>query len=170
MQKSVCELMSVDFVSVSSQMRLDEALEMLVDADATELCVIDDEGRLEGIVTDYELLKASLTGDLQERTITSYVSRAVTIVPATATMQQVVPLFRDGVCSRAYVCDAGKVVGRLARATVLRFLCDRARSIAMPRPLSLIITDGRTSTIQHRAELPRPPQFLTTSVLGSVGS
>lgn len=170
MQKSVWELMSVDFVAVSSQMRLDEALEMLVEADVTELCVIDDDGRLEGIVTDYELLKASLAGDLQERMISAYLSRAVTIVPATAMMQQIVPLFRDGVCSRAYVCDAGKVVGRLSRATVLRFLCDRTRSVAMSRPLSMVNAEGRTATIQPRTELPRPPQFLSTSVLGSVGS
>ena len=170
MQQTVRDLMSDDFVTVGIQMRLDEALELLVEAEATELCVIDDAGRLEGIVTDYELLKASLTGDLQTRTIASYLSRAVTTIPAAALIQQVVPLFRDGVCSRAFVCDAGKVVGRLSRAAVLRFLCERTQSVARPRSLSLVNADGRTTNIQPRIELPRAPQFLATSILGSVGT
>ena len=168
MRKTVADLMSFDFVTVSAEWKLAEALEVLVESEATELCVVDHSGRLEGIVTDYELLKASLIGDLQERTVAAYLSRAVTIVPKTALISQIVPLFRDGVCSRAFVCDAGKLVGRVSRTTVLRNLCSVRRSDVTP--LCLVTAEGRTATIQSRAELPRAPQFLGTSVLGSVGT
>ena len=168
MQKTVADLMSLNFVTVSAEWSLADALEVLVESEATELCIVDDDGRLEGIVTDYELLKASLIGDLHERTVAAYLSRAVTMVPATALISQIVPLFRDGVCSRAFVCEARKLVGRLSRTAVLRSMCSVSRSEVTP--LCLVTAEGRTATIQPRVELPRAPQFLGTSVLGSVGT
>ena len=80
MRKTVAELMSVEVVMVESWLPLDVALELLVESDMTDLCVINGHGQLEGIVTDYELLKATLSGDLRERTISDFVSRAITVV------------------------------------------------------------------------------------------
>ncbi len=53
--------MSVDFVTVTARMSLDDALTLLVESEATELCVVDDHGRFEGIVSDFDLLKAHST-------------------------------------------------------------------------------------------------------------
>ena len=171
MRKTVAELMSVDFVAVSSRMRLNEALAMLVASEASELCVLDGTGRLEGIVTDYELLKASMCGDLHERLVSAYVSRAVAILPAHMDIEQSVPLFRDGVCSRAYVCRAGQLLGRLTRTAVLRYLSEKHPTNSSPvRPLSLITADGRTTPVSPRVESTRAPQPLATSVLGGVGT
>ena len=171
MRKTVAELMSVDVVTVESWMPLDEALALLVESDATDLCVIDTDGRMEGIVTDYELLKASLSGDLRERTISEYISRAVTVVGPAADVDQVVPLFRDGVCSRVFVCEEGRPLGQLSRTTVLRYLAHRKSDARQP-VLSLNSTsaDGSTVTVQPRQGLPKAPQFLGTSVLGSIGT
>ena len=169
MRKTVAELMSVDFVTVESWMPLDEALALLVESDAADLCVVDATGRLEGIVTDYELLKASLSGDLCERTLSAYVSRAVTIIGPTVDVEQVVPLFRDGVCSRAFVCEGGRLLGRLSRAAVVRYLANR--KLAELKPVvsrNLNSADGHSATVQPRQGLPRAPQYLGMSVLGSI--
>jgi CBS-domain-containing membrane protein len=170
MRKTIAELMSVDFVTVTARMSLSEALALLVESDSTELCVVDDTGRFEGIVTDFDLLKASLNGELTGRFVRSSISRAVTVLPADAHIDQAIPLFRDGSCSRAYVCRDGRLLGRLARSHVLKHLAritmaDNTSSVVRAAPIDI----GHRSTVQPREASLRPPQFLTTSVSTMLG-
>lgn len=82
MHKTVAQLMSVDFVTVTARMSLKEALLLLLDSDATELCVVDNQDRFEGVVTDFDLLKSQLNGQLTSQCVGSLISRAVTVLSA----------------------------------------------------------------------------------------
>ena len=171
MRKSVAQLMSVDFVTVTAGMSLEDALILLVESDATELCVVDDRGRFEGIVTDFDLLKAQLHNQLADHSVGSLISRAVTVLSADVLIEQAVPMFRDGSCSRAYVCRDGRLLGRLSRTNVLRHLAQRDL-IAAPqvsRPIPATSSAGLNSTVDKREPTPRAPQFMTTSVTSVLG-
>lgn len=171
MRKSVAELMSVDFVTVTVCMSLEDALILLVESDATELCVVDDRGRFEGIVTDFELLKSHLHNQLAGQCVGSLISRAVTVLSADVSIEQAVPMFRDGSCSRAYVCRDGRLLGRLSRSNVLRHLAQRDLVVAPPVSRTIPVTSsaGLNSTIDKRETTPRAPQFMTTSVTSVLG-
>lgn len=172
MRKTVAEVMSVDFVTVTARMLLEEALVLLVDSESSELCVVDDRGRFEGIVTDFDLLKAQLSGDLARRNVGSSISRAITVLTADTSLEQAIPLFREGSCSRAYVCRDGRLLGRLARLNVLKHLAeanDGVETSPSVRPAHFLQSPPHPATVQRRETSPRAPQFLAvTSVLGSV--
>ena len=181
MRKSVEDLMSVDFVVVSASTPLPEALAILVESDATELCVVDASDRLEGVATDYALLKAHLAGRMSNQgiSVSTCLSRALVIIAPDVDIEQTLPLFRDGVCSKAYVCRAGRLLGQLSRAAVLRYLSERQVVQASPTvPLHYVATGGRTTTVQPREDSLRGPRFANspaaeraaTSVLGGVCS
>ena len=171
MRKTVADLMSVDFVTVTARMSLEDALNLLVASDLTELCVVEDTGRLAGIVTDFDLLKAHLNAELLGRSVSSMISRAVTLLPADALMDQAVPLFREGSCSRAYVCRDGQLLGRLSRSAVLKYLAQKnstAADLPAIRTLPAVPVSGQNATLQPSEATPRAPQFLSGSVLGSM--
>lgn len=172
MWKSVAELMSVDFVTVTVCMSLEDALILLIDSDATELCVVDDCSRFEGIVTDFGLLKSHLHNQLTGHSVGSLISRAVTVLSADVPIEQAVPMFRDGSCSRAYVCRDGRLLGRLSRSNVLRHLVQRDLVVApqVNRTIPATLNAGLHSTIDKRETTPRAPQFMTTSVNSVLGS
>ena len=167
MHKTVAQLMSVDFVTVTARMSLEDALLLLVESDATELCVVDAHDRFEGIVSDFDLLKSHINNQLTGQLIGSLISRAVTVLPADSLIEQVVPMFRDGSCSRAYVCRDGRLLGRLSRTNVLRHLTQRNAVAApqMTRPVSTRSPAGAITTINPREVSPRAPQFITTSTV-----
>jgi CBS-domain-containing membrane protein len=171
MRKTVADLMSVDFVTVTARMSLEDALNLLVESELSELCVVDDTGRLTGIVTDFDLLKARLNAELLGQSVSSMISRAVTLLPADALMDQAVPLFREGSCSRAYVCRDGQLLGRLSRIAVLKYLTQQNDSATEPpaiRNLPVVTVPGQNATLQFREATPRAPQFLSGSVLGGL--
>lgn len=170
MHKIVAQLMSVDFVTVTARMSLKEALLLLLDSDATELCVVDNQDRFEGVVTDFDLLKSQLNGQLTSQCVGSLISRAVTVLSAESPIEQVIPLFRDGSCSRAYVCRDGRLLGCLSRGNVLKHLTRRESVVVSSaiRTTQRPSNSGAISTINSREPTPPVPQFMTTSVLGGL--
>ena len=173
MHKTVAQLMSVDFVTVTTRMSLVDALLLLVESDATELCVVDDRGRFEGVVSDFDLLKSHLHNQLTGQCVGSLISRAVTVLSADVPIEQAIPLFRDGSCSRVYICRDSRLLGRLTRSNVLRHLTQRevvaVPQVACPAPTRLPV--GNLATVDAREVTPRAPQFITTtsvSILGGV--
>ena len=171
MHKTVAQLMSVDFVTVTARMSLADALLLLVESDATELCVVDDKDHFEGIVSDFDLLKSRINNQLTDQCVGSLISRAVTVLFADSPIEQVVPMFRDGSCSRAYVCRDGRLLGRLSRSNVLRHLTQRetVATHSVVRPVAMKLPVGNITTINSREVSPRPPQFITTSNVSVLG-
>ncbi len=169
MRKTVADFMSVDFATVTARMSLEEALALLVESELTELCVVDDAGRMAGIVTDFDLLKASLNAELPGRVVGSLISRAVTLLSADTLIDRAVPLFREGSCSRIYVCRNGKLLGRLTRSIVLKYLAQKDATGPSPmRPLPIAVPSGQNASVQSPEATPRAPQFLSGSVLGGM--
>lgn len=175
MRKTIANLMSVDFVTVTAHMPLADALLLLLESDATELCVVDANDHFEGIVTDYDLLKShlNLNGQLAGQQVGSLISRAVTVLSADIFVEQVIPFFRDGNCSRAYVCRDGRLLGRLSRCNVLCHLAGRD-PVAVPpstvRSVGTALSTGQSTMIDTRETTPRAPQFMTTPVVSVLGS
>ena len=173
MRKTVAQLMSVDFVTVTAHMSLEDALCLLIDADATELCVVDPHDHFEGIVTDFDLLKSHVHGQLTGQCVGSLISRAVTVLSADMLIEIAVPMFRDGSCSRAYVCREGRLLGRLSRTNVLRHLAQREWNVPTKecRLVRVATSGGVVSTFEPHETTPRAPQFMMpqpTSVLGGI--
>jgi CBS domain-containing protein len=84
------------------------------------LPVVDEEGTLVGIVTDYDLLQAMIDGrDLRKITAAEVMSNNPLTVTEDQTLAQVADLFQDRYITRVPVVKEGKLVGILARRDLL---------------------------------------------------
>lgn len=84
------------------------------------LPVVDEEGTLVGIVTEYDLLQAMLEGrDLRKILAAEIMSPHPVTVTEDQTLAQVAELFQDRYVTRVPVVQNNKLVGILARRDLL---------------------------------------------------
>jgi len=122
MRMTVGDLMSPCFVRVSPECSADEALNILDRHEATELYVTDKLGRLLGVLPDYEVIKTQLSGEAREATVEQLMSRGVPVFKPESDAAEVARLFRDARFSRFPVVNAGRLVGVITRADIVRLM------------------------------------------------
>jgi len=84
------------------------------------LPVVEEDGMLVGVVTEYDLLQAMIEGrDLRKVIATEIMSAHPVSVTEEQTLAQVADLFQDRYLTRAPVVRNGKLVGILARRDLL---------------------------------------------------
>lgn len=98
---------------------------------ATELFVVDRNGRLMGVVPDYEFLKAELAGGRGDAPVTDLLSRKVETAEADADISTVLPKLREGWCGKIAVVEGGRLVGKVGRGDVLRLVLHLRSAAAM---------------------------------------
>jgi len=122
MRMTVADLMTQRPVIVSPDCSADEAVEILSRRQSTELYVTDASGRLLGVVPDFELVKAELSGEARGATVEQLMSRNVPVFSPESDAAEVARLFRDGRFSRLPVVSGGKLVGVITRSDVVRLM------------------------------------------------
>lgn len=121
MRLTVADLMSVVPVTVTPETSLSEALKRLVAAEATELYVVGPRKKLLGILSDFEVLKARLSGCDEGATVAQWMVAHVETLAATADLAEATQMFRSGRCSRIAIVSGGRLCGVLTRSEILRF-------------------------------------------------
>jgi CBS domain-containing protein len=122
MQISVRDLMSTRPVTVSASTSLEEATQIVLERALDALCVCDDDGRLLGTVSDYELLKSRLLNSDMDQPIGPIVSCSVITLAPDMLLEEVAGFFRNSCHQRLAVLESGRLVGQLHRRDVLRAL------------------------------------------------
>lgn len=122
MQISVRDLMSTRPVTILPSTPLEEATRILLERALDALFVCDDEGRLLGSVSDYELLKSRLLNAEPARPVEALVSCSILPLSPDLLLEEVADHFRDSCCQRMAVLEEGRLVGQLHRRDVLRAL------------------------------------------------
>ena len=122
MQISVRDLMSTRPVTISASTTLHEATRILLERALDAICVCDDEGRLLGSVSDYELLKSRLLNTDNEQPIETIVSCSIMTLGPEMLLEDVAGYFRDSCRQRTPVLEDGRLIGELQRRDVLRAL------------------------------------------------
>ena len=122
MQISVRDLMSTRPVTVSDSTTLEDATRMVLEKALDAVCVCDEDGRLLGTVSDYDLLKSRLLNSDMDRPIGPIVSCSVITLTPDMLLDEVAGLFRSSCHQRLAVLEGGRLVGQLHRRDVLRAL------------------------------------------------
>jgi CBS domain-containing protein len=114
------DLLSSTPVCLKSSCTVAEALELVLERNVAEIYITDEEGRLAGVVTDYELLKSQLTDTVDERGIETVMCRCPAVASAIEPIAAVAARFRDARYSKLAVVEEGKFLGVIGRHDVMR--------------------------------------------------
>lgn len=110
-------------VTIRAEESLNVAWQRLLENDAAELYVVDDEQHLQGIVPDYELLKARLSGSWSELTVAQVMSHRVVCFTRDTPFAVALKAFREGQHTRVAVLEDGRLIGQITRRLALKELC-----------------------------------------------
>lgn len=122
MRLTVADLMTEHPVTVSADCSADAAIDKLSRHRTNELYVTDESGHLLGVVPDFELLKAELSGEAQDATVEQLMSRSVPVFSPQSDAAEVARLFRDGRFTQFPVVSGGRLIGLITRGDVVRLM------------------------------------------------
>jgi CBS domain-containing protein len=119
--------MTTPVVSVAANARIDDALTMMIDNQVSGLPVLDADGRLVGVITEYDLLRffheTKATYQLF-RSCQEFMTTAMVTIHPDASLREATVTLLDTTFRRLMVVENERLVGVLARRDVARFLRD----------------------------------------------
>ncbi|MBI1347484.1 CBS domain-containing protein [bacterium] len=146
MPATVADVMCWSSLMIRPNCEAEKALQIMVEAEAEDLAVVDENDILLGILSDYELLKAEMVGALGDLDASQLMQCHPQHLAPEQPLSDALKLFREARISRAPVVRNGRLMGLIRRQDVLRAMWHER----VPAP-------SETTT-----ELPvvQPPKFL----------
>ena len=145
-------------VGTSVEATVEQALEALLSAGVNQLYVTDRDGMLAGVVTDYDLFKAQMTGTLERQSVAGIMSRCPACVEADEQVAAVAPMFREARYAQMAVVDSGRLVGAISRGDVMRLM----RSLEQ---IGLDLASGAEASSPDANNAMRGPRYIQTRKL-----
>lgn len=131
MDTTAKDIMSDKLVVARSNMTIEEAVKLLVNNKITGLPVVDDKGRMVGVLSEYDIIarvgtEKRITNDLFKDNITY--TKEVIAVAGDAPLTEIMDRFITLKCRRLPVIDGDKkLIGIISRRDIMRLLYYRAK-------------------------------------------
>jgi CBS domain-containing protein len=120
------EIMTPELVTVGPDSSIEEAIETLLSKEISGLPVVDDEGRLVGVITEFALLAVAYDQRVKNHTVSQHMTRDVITVEAKDPLSRVADVCIVHRVRRVPVMQNGRLVGLIARRDVLRALAGKS--------------------------------------------
>ncbi|TWT48878.1 CBS domain-containing protein [Botrimarina hoheduenensis] len=115
----VQDIMTRNIVTISPEASIGDAIELLLARRVSGLPVVDDDGRLVGIITEFALLGLAYDQNLTRQSVEEHMTRTVLTVDATDSVSKVADLCIVHRVRRLPVLEEGRLVGLVSRRDVL---------------------------------------------------
>lgn len=119
---AVKTIMSENLVTVTPESSVQDAVELLLKEEISGLPVIEGEGRLVGILTEFALLGLAYDDKIREDKVSQHMTANVLTVQASDPISKVADLCLVHRVRRVPVVENDKLVGLVARRDVLKAL------------------------------------------------
>ena len=116
------QIMTPNVITVGPQATIHEAIQLLLDKNISGLPVVDRDGTLVGILTEYALLAMAYDKGVSHQLVAQHMTREVISVDADAPVNRVADQFIVNRVRRLPVIEGGRLVGLVSRIDVLRAL------------------------------------------------
>ncbi len=117
-------MMNTRVLTISADANAEDAIRLLLEHRISGLPVVDAEGNLVGIISEYALLESLYEPQAKKCRVGDLMTRDVTSVVATTLLSDVANKLRTQRIRRLPVVRDGKVVGIIARRDLLRYVVD----------------------------------------------
>ncbi|HEY4234421.1 MAG TPA: CBS domain-containing protein [Lacipirellulaceae bacterium] len=123
---TAAEMMTKELVTISPESSIQEAIELLLEKQISGLPVVDPEGRLVGVITEFALLAMVYDREVQHHPVSRHMTREVIAVDADDPIHRIADLCIVHRVRRVPVMKSGRLVGLIARRDVLNALYQAA--------------------------------------------
>lgn len=123
----VSDYMSRDLVTVSPDMEINRAMQVLLENRISGAPVLDETGTLVGVLSKNDCLKAAIDASYHRdwgRTVDMHMSKTVETLDAGLDMLSAATAFLNSSFRRFPVLANGELVGQISRADALRAMVD----------------------------------------------
>jgi CBS domain-containing protein len=119
------EIMTPELVTVRPDSSIEDAIEILLTREISGLPVVDADGRLVGVITEFALLAVAYDQRVKNHTVSQHMTRDVITVDVNDPLSRVADVCIVHRVRRVPVMQNGRLVGLIARRDVLRTLVDK---------------------------------------------
>ena len=121
---TVKDIMTPTVISISPDDLFVDAMDLIIENKISGLPVIDSDGRLVGIISEFDRIKLAgdETKDLANSTVADRMTHGVITVDENATLDQVAELLVRASIRRIPVTSDGQVIGIVGRRDLVRAL------------------------------------------------
>jgi CBS domain-containing protein len=117
-------IMTSDLVTVRSDASVQEAIDVLLNQQISGLPVVEDDGRLVGVITEFALLAVAYDKRVKNHSVRHHMTRDVIAVDVDDPISRIADLCIVHRVRRVPVMKDGRLVGVIARRDVLRALVE----------------------------------------------
>ena len=117
-------IMTSDLVTVRPDASVQEAIDVLLNQQISGLPVVEDDGRLVGVITEFALLAVAYDKRVKNHSVRHHMTRDVIAVDVDDPISRIADLCIVHRVRRVPVMKDGRLVGVIARRDVLRALVE----------------------------------------------
>jgi CBS domain-containing protein len=120
------DVMTKDLVTICPEATIQEAIELLISKQISGLPVVDNQGRLVGVITEFALLAMVYDREVQNHPVSRHMTREVITIDVDDPINRIADLCIVHRVRRLPVVESGRMVGLIARRDVLKALYQSA--------------------------------------------
>jgi CBS domain-containing protein len=120
LKRTARAIMTGTVITAKEDMILTDAIKLLLRWHISGLPVVDDEGKLVGIITEHDLMNFALSGDAADTRVSEVMTKPVETYAPDTLVAEIINHFAARRIRRVPVVEDGKVVGIISRRDILR--------------------------------------------------
>jgi CBS domain-containing protein len=118
--RKVSDIMTTTVITARPDMRLTDAIKLLLRWHISGLPVVDSGGTLIGVLTEHDVLNFAFSGDAADTLVAEAMQKKVTTCKPETPVEEVANCFATHRIRRVPVVKGGKVIGIVSRRDILR--------------------------------------------------
>ena len=115
------DVMNRNVMTLHQDTPVGEAIRRLLEHEISGMPVVDDQGRLVGIISEFQLMEAIYTPEVKQHRVGNLMTRDVLTVKENAILSDIANMFILHRIRRIPVIRDGRMVGIVARRDLLRY-------------------------------------------------
>jgi CBS domain-containing protein len=124
------DIMTSEIISVQPHTSIEDAIDLLLDKQISGAPVVDEDGHIVGMITEFALLAVAYDHQVKNHTVGQHMTRELVSAAVNDPISRVADLCIVHRVRRVPVMQDGRLVGLIARRDVLRALVEAPAGVA----------------------------------------